>query len=122
MLLLSSDLDPKLCHLLNKVLQSFSLLGKYLRWIITLVERACIGNHLKDEATKCPVINTFAMSLTLDDFRSHVIRRATHGEGAAVMDALGKPHVNQLWISTFTDHCVLRLEITIHYSFAMHVF
>lgn len=93
----------------------------YLWRIVASIERTCICDHFKDHATKCPEINTLSMALPLDDFRCHVVRCATHGKGAAVVDALGKSHVNQLWVPILTNQCVFRFQVTVCNSFAVHV-
>lgn len=93
----------------------------YLWWIVASIERTCIRDHFKDHATKCPEIDTLSMALPLDDFRCHIVGCATHGKGAAVVDALGKSHVNQLWVPILTDQRVFRFQVTVCNSFAVHV-
>mmetsp|Transcript_22328 Transcript_22328/g.72433 ORF Transcript_22328/g.72433 Transcript_22328/m.72433 type:complete len:255 (-) Transcript_22328:2073-2837(-) len=79
--------------------------------------------HLVDEDAERPVVDEIVVPLPGDDLRSHVLRRAAHGEGAVavVREMFGEAHVDNLDVSRVVDHEVLRLQIAVHDPLAVHV-
>ena len=85
-----------------------------LEWWVT-------GQHLIKKNSKSPPIDSFAMSLIKQNFRSNVLRCAADGI-CSFCDHFCEAEVYKLQVSIRSNHNIFRFQISIDYFLALQIF